>query len=60
MVSILGWIVETLDNTFHGDTFLLADPKKGRGQNNERQNSYCKQFTVLSKLLSSMLINWVR
>ena len=29
MVSILGWIVETLDNTFHADTFLLADPKKG-------------------------------
>ncbi|KAJ8686356.1 hypothetical protein QAD02_022150 [Eretmocerus hayati] len=28
MVSILGWIVETLDYTCHADTFLLADPKK--------------------------------
>ncbi|XP_058807330.1 ras-specific guanine nucleotide-releasing factor RalGPS2 isoform X2 [Phymastichus coffea] len=29
MVSVLGWIVEPLDDTFHGDTFLLIDPKKG-------------------------------
>ncbi|XP_014227621.1 ras-specific guanine nucleotide-releasing factor RalGPS2-like isoform X1 [Trichogramma pretiosum] len=29
MISILGWIVETLDDKVHSDTFLLADPKKG-------------------------------
>ncbi|XP_014208406.1 ras-specific guanine nucleotide-releasing factor RalGPS2-like [Copidosoma floridanum] len=28
MISILGWIVETLDH-YHADSFLLADPKKG-------------------------------
>lgn len=29
-MSILGWIVETQDNSLHPDTFLLADPKKGK------------------------------
>ncbi|XP_011496942.1 PREDICTED: ras-specific guanine nucleotide-releasing factor RalGPS2-like [Ceratosolen solmsi marchali] len=29
MVSVFGWVVEALDSTFHADTFLLADPKKG-------------------------------
>ncbi|XP_016841817.1 ras-specific guanine nucleotide-releasing factor RalGPS2 isoform X1 [Nasonia vitripennis] len=49
MVSILGWIVETLDNTFHGDTFLLADPKKGnvykfRATSNEMADQWLKEL----------------
>jgi hypothetical protein len=43
MVSILGWIVETLDNTFHADTFLLADPKKGK-------HNYSIIYKVLNKI----------
>ncbi|XP_043287995.1 ras-specific guanine nucleotide-releasing factor RalGPS2 isoform X3 [Venturia canescens] len=29
MVSVLGWIVEPLENSYHRDTFILTDPNKG-------------------------------
>ena len=30
MVSVLGWIVEPLENSYHRDTFILTDPNKGK------------------------------